>query len=186
LDGVFEKAINAAKNRIIMYTNADIIFLQSLLSAIDCVKKQFPNFLIIGRRLDLDIPSTPNLGDLLQRNYNRGIGTGGTLHGISGLDYFVFTKDMDVSMPPFIVGRPRWDNNFVTLVKGRGYPIIDATEIITAIHQNHDFSHIEGGFHASRFGEEAEYNKRVGGNIAVSTVIDATHQLLIGGILREA
>lgn len=52
----------------------------------------------------------------------------------------------------FALGRPAWDSWLIYDMRSRRVPVIDATEAITIIHQNHDFSH-------SKFGEK----KRVGG-----------------------
>ena len=62
-----------------------------------------------------------------------------------GADFLGLRKD-------FSVGRPGWDGWLVYDVRMRGIPVIDATEAITVIHQNHDYSH-------SKFPEK----NRVGG-----------------------
>ncbi|MHA2275253.1 MAG: hypothetical protein ACXAC2_05780, partial [Candidatus Kariarchaeaceae archaeon] len=85
--------------------------------------------------------------------------SGGTLHRISGIDYFIFPKTMQLDMPPFVVGRPMWDNWMISKCLKLGAAVIDATMSICAIHPTHDFSHIEGGFDASRHGSDAQINR---------------------------
>jgi len=64
-------------------------------------------------------------------------------------------------MLDFAVGRPGWDDWLIYDVRMRKIPVIDATEAITVIHQNHDYSH-------SRFHEK----NRVGGpELKMNTMI---------------
>ena len=150
LSSAFGVAQEQARNDILMYANSDIIFSQDLVEAISKVDKSL--FLVCGRRWDLDVKEEIDFGDghavgqLLDRLKKEG-----KLHGLSGLDYFVFPRGA-VHMRSFPVGRPGWDSWLIYDMRRRGVPVIDATEAITAIHQNHDYSH-------SIFGEQ----KRVGG-----------------------
>jgi len=60
---------------------------------------------------------------------------------IIGLDYFIFPCGLFRDIPPFAVGRPAWDNWLVYKARSLGLPVIDATKMVTAIHQNHAYSH---------------------------------------------
>lgn len=150
LSSAFSSAQQLAKNDILMYANADVIFFQDLIEAVQRIDKH--RFLICGRRWDLDVKEEIDFdsngwtGELLE-----GVKNEGRLHGLSGMDYFVFPRNL-INMPAFAVGRPGWDSWLIYDMRSRRIPVIDATESITVIHQNHDFSH-------SRFGEK----KRVGG-----------------------
>ena len=151
LSSAFSSAQKLAKNNILMYANSDVIFTQDLIEAVQRVDK--PAFLMCGRRWDLDVTEEIDFEDrewsdrLLERVNNEG-----EPHGLSGIDYFTFPRNL-INMPPFAVGRPGWDSWVIYDMRTRGIPVIDATEAITVIHQNHDYSH-------SRFGEK----KRVGGS----------------------
>jgi hypothetical protein len=63
----------------------------------------------------------------------------GKLHHPAAIDYFVFSKNLPskINLPPFVVGRPYWDGWFLYRVQSLGIPVIDATKVVTAIHQNH-------------------------------------------------
>ena len=150
LSSAFDSAQKSAKNNILMYANSDVIFFQNLIEAVQRIDK--PSFLVCGRRWDLDVTEEINFKDrgwscnLLKKVKKEGI-----KHGLSGMDYFIFPRNL-VNMPAFAVGRPAWDSWLIYDMRSRRVPVINATDAITIIHQNHDFSH-------SKFGEK----KRVGG-----------------------
>ena len=150
LSSAFSKAQEIAKNNILMYANSDVIFFQNLIKVVQGINK--PLFLMCGRRWDLDVTEEIDFedGEWTARLKEK-VKKEGKRHGLSGMDYFIFPRNL-VKMPAFAVGRPGWDSWLIYDMRIRKIPVIDATEAITVIHQNHDFSH-------SKFGEK----KRVGG-----------------------
>ena len=139
LSSAFAEAQKSAKNDILMYANADVIFFQDLIESIQRV--EIPTFLVCGRRWDLDIAEEIDFEDSewTIKLHNR-IKDEGKLHGYAGIDYFVFPKNI-VNMPCFSVGRAGWDSWLVYDMRMRKIPVINATEAITIVHQNHDYSH---------------------------------------------
>jgi hypothetical protein len=181
LDEAFNRAQEVSKNDIIMYTNCDIIFLNSLTKVIECIDNYFKNnYLIIGRRVDISINkildfSKPNLeNELISLSKSHGI-----LHGISGLDYFVFRRLAWMDIPKFIVGRPGWDNWLAGKAVEKGHFVVDATNDILAIHQNHSFNHIPGGSEEAKKGQEAKWNRNLReiGIKVTGTTKDATWEI---------
>ena len=83
--------------------------------------------------------------------------------GFAAIDYFVFSKGLYNSIPEFAVGRIGWDNWLLWKTKSMGVPIIDATNGITAIHQNHSYGHFTGGEVEFRHGSEAKVNLELAG-----------------------
>jgi len=75
------------------------------------------------------------------------------------MDYFVFPREIDFNMPPFVVGRPTWDNWLVYKARSIGLPVIDMSDSAYIVHQNHDYSHVQKGSGKSYDGPEAEINK---------------------------
>jgi hypothetical protein len=69
----------------------------------------------------------------------------GRLHRPVGSDYFVFPTRQYADLPDFIIGRSGWDNWMIYDGRRRRIPVIDASRAITAVHQNHDYSHLPGG-----------------------------------------
>ncbi|MCK4268366.1 MAG: hypothetical protein KAX16_06005, partial [Actinomycetia bacterium] len=62
-------------------------------------------------------------------------------------------------LPPFAVGRPAWDNWVIYHARSLGVPVIDATKIVTPVHQNHDYGHVPSGTGSAWEGPEADRNR---------------------------
>lgn len=175
LNSAFNLAEKMAKNNILVYINADIILMSDFISAVQKNKKT--QFLMSGRRWDLDIKEEINFDDFgWEKKILNKIKKEGKLHGYSGIDYFVFPKNLPYILPDFAVGRIGWDNWLIYCIKKLKISIIDATEAITAIHQNHGFFHSKFGNERSRRveGPELERNiKLAGGLTNMCTLRDA-------------
>lgn len=146
---VFEEALKRASHDLVCFVNADIILFNDLPDAV----KRIPlkKFLLAGRRWDVDIKkpipypafaapestSHPRYEMALRKKVEKE----GRMHGPSALDYVVFPKHVNLSMPPFAMNRGGWDNWIIYRFKELRIPIIDGTSSITSIHQNHP-SHI--------------------------------------------
>jgi len=135
----FQVARNIGKYDHLVFMNTDIVLLNNLLEAARQIK--YPQYLIVGRRTDLDLGgaidfTNPDWKEKLAAHADKA----GRLHGFSGIDYFLFPKSLAPEIPPFPVGRPGWDSWFIYYIRSRKVPIIDATEVITAVHQNHPYT----------------------------------------------
>ena len=94
------------------------------------------SWLMVGQRRNMDIQDRINF---------EGLDLAG-LHNLAthyqylppcGIDYFIW-RNVDWShMPPFAVGRLAYDNWIVYDALQRCIPVIDATRVILAAHQNH-------------------------------------------------
>lgn len=136
LSEVFECTREMAEHETLMYVNTDIMFLPDLVSAVGKINKAL--FLMSGRRWDLDVIRELDFGDTAwQETIQEMVLTQGRLHGLSGIDYFVFPRRLPCAFPSFAVGRPGWDNWFIYAVRTMKIPVIDASEAVTAVHQNH-------------------------------------------------
>jgi len=134
----FQVTRNIAKYDNLVFMNTDIILLNNLMEAAKPIK--YPLYLMVGRRTDLDLGdainfASPGWKEKLAAHADED----GRLHGFSGIDYFLFPKSLAPEMPPFPVGRPGWDSWFIYYIRSRKVPVIDATEVITAVHQNHPY-----------------------------------------------
>ncbi len=138
ISDIFEKAKQSANYDILAYINSDIILMNDFIKAIEKIKELKSTFLIIGQRWDLDIqePIQFSVPDWREKLHAR-LTKEGTLHGLSASDYFVFPKEINWKMPPFCIGRTSYDNWFIYRIRSLKIPVIDATEKITVIHQNH-------------------------------------------------
>ncbi len=142
LNDVFEKAKNLAKSEVIVQINADIILTDSFLSSITRVlgvMKGAP-FFMSGRRWDLDITNPINFQEnYWQKNLEKLARDNGSLHGLSGMDYWVLPASVPFEIPPFVVGRPGMDSWLVYKSRSLRMPVVDSTELIVVVHQNHNY-----------------------------------------------
>ena len=165
LNDVFLKAQAAASNEICVYVNADIILMDSFAEALESVARRFNEFLMVGRRWDIDISQEIDFGaEGWQQRLTERLRTEGFHHAPTGIDYFAFKKGLWPEIPPMALGRDAWDNWLVREPLLMGKPIIDASGKVTIIHQNHDFSHIPGGKESASFRIEQRRNMELGGN----------------------
>jgi hypothetical protein len=180
VSSAFSTAAQAARHRLLCYVNGDIMFTDELTRAAGAIRKR--DFLMVGRRWNVDIADAWDFSDpqwgkkLLTFTHDSG-----TLYQHDAIDYFVFPRDSElINLPPFAIGRPRWDNYFLFRCRELGYPLIDATCMVTAVHQNHDYAHVPGGTgppHLS-FSPEADANiKLLGDERRRFDIFDATHKL---------
>lgn len=189
LNSIFQKAEHVATNEIMCYVNADIILMQDFMDAIIRVYKHYlnSNFLCIGRRFDVDIKEEINFNDKNWRNKLINlVKLKGKLHPATGLDYFVFFKGLyKNNIPPFAIGRGAWDNWLIYYACKSNAVVIDVSDCVLVIHQNHDYSHYPGGIGALLKSEEAKQNlKLAGGWRRQYNINDAKYILTKDGIKR--
>lgn len=155
LDGMFQRAAELSTTPLLCFLNADIIFKGSIaaLSALPAP------FLVVGESMDLQVPS---LIDFANPQWRESLGEGIT-RGPFALDYFIFTRGLYHAMPPFRVGRARYDNWMVWHALKSGAKVIDATDVLNPIHQNHDYGHLAGGRKEAYRGPDALYNQKLAG-----------------------
>ncbi len=184
VSSMFEIAQDTASFQLVCYANADIILMSDFLRAVSQVRLQ--SFLLIGRRWNLDINEPINFSDpSWEERLCTHLAETGKLNRPSALDYFVFTTGLYNDIPPFTIGRPGWDNWMVYRARSLRVPVIDATKAITAIHQNHDYSHHFMGIAGVYRGKQAKKNLRLlGGREHAFGTHHATWILTRQGIKR--
>jgi hypothetical protein len=180
ISAAFTLAQQESKSRFLAYLNADIILLSDFTPSIKLVSDHFreTNFLIVGRRHDLDVVHLIEFNDdTWEETLKAQIQAYARLHRFSGIDYFVFPRVLRHEMPPFAVGRPRWDNWLIYSMRSKKIPVIDATEAITAVHQNHESIYRINGAESLRNFEQA------GGYTKMCTILDANKLITIKGVV---
>ncbi len=185
LSSAFDIVQEKASYNTICYINTDIMIMDDFVSGIRTVK--LPSFLLIGRRWNLDLNEAFDFSDLNWQEKLRNIlENTGTLHPALGSDYFVFPKRDRIKLPDFAVGRPAWDNWLIYETWKRGRPIIDASNAITIIHQNHDYAHVPYKNGIKWNGPEAIKNRKLLSNKFISnfTTMDASHIIISNEVKR--
>jgi len=138
-----------------------------------------------GRRWDVDItaPIDFSAGDwqeamrrqALEANHQR---------PPQWIDYFAFSRGLYFKKtPPFVIGRPGWDNWLMWHARASGARVVDATAVVQAVHQNHDYSYHPEGAAGVWQGEEAQRNYALlDGGRRFATLENATHRLTPTGL----
>ena len=105
IDDVFLRSQELATTQIVSYCNTDVILFGSFVKALERCMKRFDNFLMIGRRWDvnftdrLDFSNPKWEHDLFHKVQGEG-----KQHSQGALDYFAFRVGAYTSIPPFAVG----------------------------------------------------------------------------------
>jgi len=185
VDDMFRKACAAASHPILCYINADIILFQDFVEAIALTSRSFEDFLMIGRRWGLQGEVPIDFGDpLWAGKLRQAVLAQGDPHP-AALDYFAFTKRSVANLPPFLIGRPGWDNWLVSDALRRRIPVVDASQAVLAVHPAHDYDHV-GGIISYRDGAEARHNRALLDENTYSGTTDYANYYLLRGKVKSA
>lgn len=172
----FHRAWEVGTHDLMCYVNADIILppiFGDVIASINAVQ-----FLMVGQRhntpVDFEIDFTPGWWGRVKAH---ALATGHR-HTVNGIDYFVHRRKAFDPLPDLYCGRFYWDNYMIWRAQNDGIPVIDATEAVFCIHQDHDYSHFPGGLGALGVGEESTANQRHLPEGVVRTVADADLRLI--------
>lgn len=192
LNDLFEKATEHATSEILCFVNADIILMNDFSQATECFSKWRRRSLMFGRRWDVDIEEPLDFGNPhYEVELRSRVQRTGKLRHAMAIDYFVFRKGLFASIPPFAVGRIGYDNWLLWYAGTRRAALIDATQVVTAIHQDHDYSHVRQlkgmkviDEKSVSAGEESNRNRELmkGHHYGIK---HATHRLTSSGIKRN-
>jgi len=184
LNDVFIKVKKIASNEIVAQVNTDIILMSDFTEEIKRTRYllQEKDFFMTGRRWDLDVEGSVNFDKVdWEEKLHKRIAKEGKLHGPSGMDYWVFPKNFQFNPPPFAVGRPGMDSWLIYKARSLKIPVIDATEAIKIIHQNHNYPQRRKSF----FEIEKQRNLQLaGGSTHMCTLRDADWILGKNGLRR--
>ena len=191
LADVFAKAETLANCPMLCFVNADVILFNDLLTALRVVSVKRERFLMVASRFNCRISSALSLGDEWDRELRARAVREGRVYRGGGSDIFLYRRGLFDSIPPFAVGRGYWDNWLMLRARQRGATLIDVTDTVISVHQDHNYSHVvgvspESSGHelAYMVSEEAERNfSLAGGHRCLYTIYDATEILTPGGRL---
>ena len=124
--------------------NTDIILFPDMLQAIRDTAKARQEFVLIGQRWDMDVTEELPGGLEAFTSFKDQVKEKGSLHPPMGSDYFLFPRTCYTEIPDFAIGRAGWDNWFIFKSRWEGWALVDATQDITIVHQNHDYPPFTG------------------------------------------
>jgi len=189
INSIFEQAQAVSKHRLLAYVNADIILFNDFLSSARRIP--FRRFLMVGQRWDLRLEEPLNFSDPdWERKLRDRVRSEGILLNRSGIDYFAFTAGLWNEIPPFAIGRTAWDTWLIYGARARGAAVVDASDAVTIVHQNHDYSHVTdnvtGTAEMAWHGPEAVRNVNLAGGDTSRffNIDDATWELPERGFVR--
>ncbi len=164
---IFDKAQRTATLPLLCFINADIIVLDDLLQAVSRINRR--RFLLLGQRWDVDMTTPLNFDDReWEVKLRADVRARGTPHGHTGVDYYVFPKGLWGKLPHFAVGRTAYDNWLIWRARALGVPVIDATRVVTCIHQNHDRTYESIGMISSNPAEQLDMSAEARHNLELA------------------
>jgi hypothetical protein len=184
LRSILGRAQQIARHDVLCYVNCDIIFTDDFLRALDTVSRWQGRFLMVGRRWDMDV-SQPL--DFSQPGWQEAIVQCAQREGFQRLyyniDYFAFRRGLYAQIPDLVIGRNWWDQWLVWQAGAAGVPVIDVSEVVYAVHQNHDYSYHPQGMAGVWTDAATQENFRLaGGWKHLHTIEDATFRLTSAGL----
>jgi hypothetical protein len=147
---IFERAQEIARHELVCYCNCDIILTEDFRRALETAAAGWrERFLMVGRRWDVDVTAAVDFGaagwqEALRERARRE----GFQRLYYNIDYFAFRRGLYQGIPELMIGRCWWDQWLVWQAGAAGAAVIDASEAVCAVHQNHEYSfqpHGSGG-----------------------------------------
>ncbi len=165
--------------------NADMILMPDFVEAAKKVKGLRSEFVLLSQRWDYDITSPLDFADEWQFRLREDVRKQDQLHRPAGSDFFLFPKTCYTDVPNFTIGRAGWDNWMIYKARKENWAVIDCTPSVMIVHQNHDYSHLPGAKPHYDHPDTNENIRLAGGQANIRyTILDATHQLVDGKLIR--
>jgi len=188
LNSAFREVAGRTDARILCYVNADVLLFPDLVAAAERLAMR--DFLMVARRRCVEISEDVSFSETYPtRDAFASRFSLTELDSSDALDVFVLTRtDVLLDILPFAVGRPGWDNWYVYNALKHRIPVVDATDVVTVVHQRHDYGHVAGAGNNDWGGPEGDRNIELAGGWAnLFTIADATHALTRHGcrVARE-
>lgn len=180
LPDIFKKAYENAQFEKLAYINCDVILMDDFIESTKHIKLR--TFFMTGSRWELNLKTKMGFQNDWQKNLKAKVLREGHQKRVGATDYFIFSPKIDFQIPNLAVGRTFWDTWLIFKAKQLKIPIVDATEMVWAIHQTHDYSHA-GGWAKVWLGAESRENKKlIGDQRKYFNVLDADYILTRKGL----
>ncbi|XP_033761920.1 uncharacterized protein LOC117343598 [Pecten maximus] len=149
---LFLESIKRSKTQLYLYANADILFDRYLIEILSSIAEflkssdlQSEPVLIVGQRTNVNLSSIDSQGPdawkkILHHSY-----TVYTRFQKNAIDYFITNEVFPwKEVPELVIGRVGYDNWIIAYARFRGFVTIDASSVISAIHQTSSNGNFEG------------------------------------------
>jgi len=184
IDAMFKAVEQDGSFQLKTYVNADIILLQDFLVALKRIP--FKEFLMVAQRTDVQVDERDMVGENWEAAMLSRLSKEGVLCDPTGIDFFAYRGSIWRDLPPLVVGRAGYDNYLIYYCRERRIPVVDASAMVKAIHQKHDYSHLVGGEREVWEGDDAKLNREMaGGNTRLFSIEDADWRLTPSGLRRN-
>ena len=185
IDDMFRRTRELSDAPVLAIINTDIILLPDFLETARAAHQNLGDFVLVGRRWGLDISEPLEFDQNWESRLRAEIDQKGFLQYPTASDYFLFSCGVLTGVPNFTIGRAGWDNWMIYHSVQNKWNILDATNEITVVHQNHDYSHLPGGQPHYRHPESDRNVALGGGNRNMYDQLDLKYKLLDGQVVRN-
>jgi hypothetical protein len=144
MSSVFELGQRVATHDWLCYLNCDIVLTSDFARAMRRIAKLRRPALVSGRRWRLEIDGPIDFGEDWERRWRRHIKANGKRDNLMNMDYFIFERGLVRQFPTFALGRGRWDTYLAYKARELGALFVDASSVVMAVHQNHDYDYPAG------------------------------------------
>jgi hypothetical protein len=193
LDDLLRRGQQLATRQVVCFVNADIVLTPAWMRAVEQAAAWRSRFLMVGRRWNFDLLepldfATPGWAEELVARAQRD----GKQATNMFIDYFVFPRGLLTEIPPFVIGRPGYDNWLLWRTRQQGIALIDASVAAPVVHQNHDYAHIKanrgdpGGKQTYLKGEDTRRNGELAGDWTHFYTTDHATHMITGEGIRPA
>ena len=176
LDDIFRLARENSDSPLLAYVNADIILKKDFVEIPRRIMRNEKNFLLVGQRWDLDVRTELDFSPGWEAGFDQDLKARGRRHPAGGSDYFIYPREIFREIPAFAIGRSGWDNWMFYEARYKGWKLINCSEAIDIIHQDHDYAHLPNGLPHYRQPESAENIKAAGGKRTIFTLLDCNYK----------
>jgi hypothetical protein len=185
LRSFFDAAQRMARHEVVCYANCDIVLGEDFCSAVARIRESQEKFLLLGRRWDVDVGEAIAFEEAdWKGKLRRRAEAAGARRSGDWIDYFVFRRGFYLGkIPEMVIGRVYWDQWLVWKAREMGATVVDASEAVLAVHQNHDYGYHPAGKTGVWTDELSRRNYELaGGRWHLRTIDDATHVLGRSGL----
>ena len=187
ISSMFHLARESSNSDLLCIINADMILMPDFVEVARRSRFKRDKFVLLSQRWDLDVTQSIEFREGWQDRLRSSVLGQNNLHRPAGSDFFLFPRTCYTNVPDFAIGRAGWDNWMIYKACQEKWSVIDCTPSMMIVHQNHDYRHLPGGKSHYTHPETDENIRLAGGPAAVRyTILDATHRLMDGKLVRPA